>query len=129
MQTTAMPTIIITGITMSDAGKPREAALRSLMPCVSGRISDIFWRADGITSYGSVAPEKINIGKYKMLAITPAILVFGATPPTIMPMLNIDSMTNRYPPRKSLQEPNRENPKNILAAANKRTNDTIEYIV
>ncbi len=40
-----------------------------------------------------------------MLAMTPAIFVLGAMPPTIMPMLKIEIMTKIYPPRKPEIEP------------------------
>ena len=43
----------------------------------------------GITSKGSVAPEKISMGKYKRQAITLAIFSFFAMPPTSIPMLKI----------------------------------------
>ena len=65
--------------------KPSEAAFSNLIPCVSGRISEILCNAVGITSYGRVAPEKINMGKYKTLATILATFMFGATPPTIIP--------------------------------------------
>ena len=41
----------------------------------------------------------------------PAIFVFGATPPTIMPMLNMDSITRKYPPRNGPQDPVSRSPK------------------
>ena len=83
------------GTTTLLIGSPNVEALISLIPCVRGRISAIFWSEEGMISYGRVAPEKINIGKYNKLAITPALLVSLATPPTIIPMLNIDSITRR----------------------------------
>ena|SRR5699024_10010661 len=99
---TAIPPQIIIRVTMTtrgshatSIGKPSEAALSNLIPCVSGRISAILCNAVGITSYGSVAPEKINIGKYKMLATILATFMLGATPPTITPMLNVESITRR----------------------------------
>lgn len=73
--------------------KLREALFKSFIPCVNGNKSATFCNACGITSYGSVAPEKISIGKYKILATTLAILVFLATPPTINPILNIEIIT------------------------------------
>jgi len=42
-----------------------------------------------------VAPEKISIGKYSKLAITPAILLFFAMPPTIIPIENIDTAIDK----------------------------------
>ena len=42
----------------------------------------------------------MSIGKYKMLAKTPAILVFGDTPPTNRPILNMDNITRKNKPKK-----------------------------
>lgn len=50
MQMTARATITITGSKPLAVGRPSEAAFRSFIPCVSGRISATFWSAVGITS-------------------------------------------------------------------------------
>lgn len=47
---TAMAIITITGMKTLFIGRPSEAALRSLIPCVNGRRSAAFWNAEGITS-------------------------------------------------------------------------------
>ena len=95
MQITASAAITIIGTKTLSTGSPKEAALSSFIPWVKGSTSATFWSAGGMTSYGNVAPEKISMGKYNILAIIPAIFVFGATPPTIIPMLNIDNITKK----------------------------------
>lgn len=102
MHTTEIATIkIIENITFS-IGKAKKVHFNSLIPCVNGSTSAIFCNAVGITSYGKVAPEKISIGKYRILATVLAILVLGDIPPTIIPILNIDNMT-RTNERKNFQ--------------------------
>lgn len=84
---------------------PNDAAFISRMPCVSGNTITTFLNGSGMISNGNVVPEKINIGKYNALAITLAIFAFLAIPPTIMPILRIDSTVriqlpinaNRFP--------------------------------
>ena len=65
----------------------------------------IFCITVGITSNGSVAPEKINMGKYKMQAITLALFEFFAIPPTIIPMLRVDTIVISQLPKNASQEP------------------------
>ena len=77
-------TMTIRGSQATSIGKPREAAFSNLIPCVSGRISAILCNAVGITSYGRVAPEKINMGKYKTLATILATFMFGPLSGIIM---------------------------------------------
>ena len=63
-----------------------------MIPCVSGKRWAIFYITGGITSIGSVVPEKTSIGKYRMEAITPACFVSFATPPTSIPTDSVESM-------------------------------------
>lgn len=86
-------------------GRPKAVPFSNFIPCVSGSISANFCKAVGMISYGSVAPENISIGKYKILATVLAVFMFGAIPPTIIPMLNIDSMTNKNDKKKCKNEP------------------------
>ena len=58
----------------------------------------IFCIAAGITSNGSVVPEKISIGKYKIQAMTLALFIFLAIPPTNRPMLNVDTIVSNQLP-------------------------------
>ena len=65
----------------------------------------IFCIAVGITSNGSVAPEKISIGKYKIQAMTLALFIFLAIPPTNRPMLNVDTIVSSQLPKNKSKEP------------------------
>ena len=51
-------------------GNPRNVTFINWIPCVIGKILIIFCIATGITSNGSVVPEKIRIGKHKIQAMT-----------------------------------------------------------
>ena len=93
MQMMTIVAIKTTGNRILSTSNPKEAAFISFIPCVRGKMFANFCNIAGITSYGNVAPENISIGKYNTLATTPAIFVFGAMPPTIMPMLNMDTIT------------------------------------
>ena len=42
---------------------PKNAFFIIVSPCVSGKMLTIFCIAAGITSLGSVVPEKVSIGK------------------------------------------------------------------
>lgn len=53
----------------------------------------------GIASSGSVAPENIKVGKYKIQAITLALFVFLATPPTIIPILKVETIVSVQLPK------------------------------
>lgn len=75
-QMMVMAVIVTTGNQTCSTGRPRKADFISWIPCVIGKIRTIFCIAAGITSKGSVAPEKINIGKYKMQAMTLALFAF-----------------------------------------------------
>ena len=79
----------------------------SCMPWVKGNTLIIFCTLSGITSKGRVAPEKISMGKYSTQAITLAFLVFLAIPPTIMPMLNVESTVRSQLPANPPQKPRR----------------------
>ena len=87
--------------------RPRNADFISWMPWVKGNTLIIFCTLSGITSKGRVAPEKISMGKYSTQAITLALLAFLAIPPTIMPMLNVDSTVRSQLPANPPQEPRR----------------------
>ena len=104
-QTKAIATIAKIGSRTLSRGKPSIADFSILIPCVNGKMSMAFCIVVGITSYGSVAPEKMSIGKYNTLAIMPADLEFLAIPPTIIPMLNIDIITNKYELKNNIHEP------------------------
>ena len=86
------------------AGKPRNVNFISQIPWVSGKTLTIFCIAVGITSKGSVAPEKINIGKYRTQAITLAFFEFFAMPPTIIPILKVDIIVRSQLPKNVLSE-------------------------
>ena len=105
MQTTVTAAKTVTGSNTFRTGKPRNADFISIMPCVSGKKLTIFCIKPGITSNGSVAPEKISIGKYKTQAITLALFEFFATPPTIIPILSVDNIVSSQLPKKADQEP------------------------
>ena len=123
LHTSVIKSITITGtMTLLDA-RPRLAFFRIFIPCVKGIMSAIFWSVAGIISYGNVAPEKISIGKYKRLAIIPAVFGFFETPPAIIPMLNIVSITKKYPARNSARLPFILKPKKQKATMNRLTKD------
>ena len=79
-----------------------------------------------MTSKGNVAPENISIGKYNTLAITLAVLVFFAMPPTIIPMLKVDTIVSSQLPRNPVHEPYILIFQNIVPATIKVTTDTIQ---
>lgn len=87
------------------SGKARKVDFMSWMPCVSGKRRMIACIVPGKTSKGSVAPEKSNIGKYKMQAITLVLLVFLAKPPTIIPILRVDIIVSSQLPIQAIQDP------------------------
>lgn len=62
MQITVTATIAAIGNHTFSVGKPRKADFINIIPCAIGKIPTIFCITVGITSNGSVAPEK-NIGK------------------------------------------------------------------
>lgn len=70
-----------------------------------GKTLTIFCISAGITSNGSVAPEKISIGKYKIQAITLALFEFLAIPPTIIPILRTDTIVSSQLPKNANHEP------------------------
>ena len=63
LQTTVTPTITQTGSRTVPVPIPRNACFIIVMPCVSGKKPTIFCIAFGMTSTGSVVPEKISMGK------------------------------------------------------------------
>ena len=87
--------------------RPKNADFISWMPWVIGNTPITFCMISGITSKGRVAPEKISMGKYSTQAITLALLVFLAIPPTIMPMLKVESTVRSQLPANPPQEPRR----------------------
>ena len=102
--------IVTPSITRTDShilwnGVPKKVAFISWMPCVMGKNCTIFCIVFGITSNGKVAPEKISIGKYKIQAITLAVLAFLATPPTIIPMLKVEIIVKSQLPIKAIHDP------------------------
>ena len=97
--------ITITGKNALLTGDPRNAAFINWIPCVNGKTLIIFCIADGMTSKGRVAPEKISAGKYKILAATLALFVFLAIPPTNRPMLNVDTIVKSQIPKNKRKEP------------------------
>ena len=74
-------------------------------PSGRGNRLTAFCMIRGMTSSGSVVPEKISIGKYSREAIIPACLEFFATPPTSIPMLKVESMVSSQLPRNAGTEP------------------------
>lgn len=105
VQITVTATITTTGNHTFSISKPRKVDFISWIPCVNGKMLTIFCMAVGIISKGSVAPEKINIGKYKIQAITLALFEFAATPPTIIPILRVDTIVSNQLPINANQEP------------------------
>lgn len=75
-QMIAIADITTTGTSTISMVNPKDDAFNNFIPCVKGKTFTTFCSAGGITSYCSVAPENISIGKYNILAITPAILPF-----------------------------------------------------
>ena len=73
--------IINIGIIIFSTDCPKIADFSIFIPCVSGNTSTMFFIIFGITSYGIVAPENINIGKYNILAIMLAVFMsYYSTP-------------------------------------------------
>ena len=97
MTVTALRTV--TGSSAFSIGNPRNAAFMSWIPSVSGKRQTSFCIAAGITSKGSVVPEKISMGKYKIQAVTLALFVFLASPPTSKPILSVDSIVKSQLPK------------------------------
>ena len=88
----------------------------------------IFCIAAGITSNGSVVPEKISIGKYKIQAMTLALFIFLAIPPTNRPMLNVDTIVSNQLPKNKSKEPCIFIFQNSIANRNKVSMDTTQYM-
>ena len=84
---------------------PRNIAFISWIPWVRGNTLIIFCMISGMTSKGNVAPEKMSMGKYRIQAITLALLAFLAIPPTIMPILNVERTVRSQLPINPIQEP------------------------
>ncbi len=127
--TIVITTIRITGKRTVSTGSPNDVAFSNLIPCVSGKIAEKFCSASGIIAYGKVAPEKINIGKYKTLATMLAILAFGAMPPTIVPILNMDTITRINAAKNNSTEPFILKSKNKKATIKVRISDATAYSV
>ena len=85
--------------------------------------------AEGITSKGSVAPEKISMGKYKIQAITLALFMFLAIPPTNRPMLNVDTIVKNQLPKNKRKEPCILIFQNSIATGKRVRIDTTQYIM
>ena len=132
---TAIPKQIIIMVPITAMGKrtfsvgnPRNVAFINCMPCVNGKIPIIFCIATGITSNGSVAPEKISMGKYKRHEITLALFIFLATPPTSKPILNVDTIVSIQLPKNKIKEPCIDIFQNTTPTRNKVSIDTLQYI-
>ena len=106
---------------------PREAAFISCIPCVSGKRETIFCTVSGITSKGSVAPEKTSIGKYSRQAMTLAIFSFFAIPPTIIPMLNVETRVRSQLPRNAAGLPGSLTPHKTAPMGKTSAIDTAAY--
>ena len=81
-----------TGSHTFESGVPKKAAFISWIPCVIGKNCTTVCIPFGITSKGRVAPENISIGKYRIQAITLAVSAFLAIPPTIIPILKVETI-------------------------------------
>ena len=57
------PSITHTGVRTLPAPTPRKAFFIIVIPCVSGKKLTILCITGGMTSTGSVVPEKMSIGK------------------------------------------------------------------
>ena len=90
--------ITVTGIKTFPVLTPKKECFIRVIPWVSGNRLTIFRIAPGMTSTGSVVPENTSMGKYSSDAMTPACLVFLATPPTSIPILSVDSMVSSQLP-------------------------------
>ena len=75
-QITVTASITNSGIHTFESGVPKKVDFISWMPCVIGKNCTIVCIPFGITSKGKVAPENMSIGKYRIQAITLAVLVF-----------------------------------------------------
>lgn len=80
-QMTVTPSITRIGNIGPDIESPKNVAFINSIPWVSGKSRTTLCMALGITSMGSVVPENTSMGKYRMDAMTPACLLFFATPP------------------------------------------------
>ena len=127
MQTMVTTTITNTGCHRFPAGSPSEADFISCIPCVRGNNLTIFCSIPGITSSGTVAPENISIGKYRTLAITLAIFVSFAIPPTIIPILKVETNVRSQLPINAGQLPRRSTPQKQAAAGKRRTIEARAY--
>ena len=63
VQSAATPIITQSGNRMLPVLTPKNVFFIIVSPCVSGKTLTIFCIAFGITSIGSVVPEKISMGK------------------------------------------------------------------
>lgn len=70
-------------------------AFSNLIPWVSGMTSATFCKPVGKISYGTVAPERKNIGKKIAELIAPVAFSLGDKLATINPMAWIETITNK----------------------------------
>ena len=80
----------------------------------------------GITSKGSVVPEKISMGKYKIQAITLALFIFLAIPPTNNPILKVDTIVKSQLPKNNSKAPCILISQNSMAARNRVSIETMQ---
>ncbi len=125
VQSAVTPTITQSGSRMLPVPIPKNVFFIIVSPCVSGKTLTIFCIAFGITSIGSVVPEKTSMGKYRIEAMTLACLVFFATPPASIPTDRVEIMVIAQLPRKARSEPCNRTP-HKSAAADSVTRDTAQ---
>ena len=127
IRVTALITVI--GSNAFSSGIPRNVAFINCIPCANGRTPIIFCIITGITSKGSVAPEKISMGKYRIQAITLALFMFFAIPPTNNPILKVDTIVKSQLPKNKRKEPCIFTFQNSITAKNKVSIDTMQSTV
>ena len=125
VQSAVTHTITQSGSRMLPVPIPKNVFFIIVSPCVSGKTLTIFCIAFGITSIGSVVPEKTSMGKYRIEAMTLACLVFFATPPASIPTDRVEIMVIAQLPRKATSEPCNRTP-HKRAAADSVTRDTAQ---
>ena len=100
-QTTVTPAITATGSKTFSPVSPRKVFFISAIPCVKGKKLTHFCITFGITSTGSVVPEKISIGKYRRLVATFIDFAVRHRAATRRPIENIETIVSSHTPAKA----------------------------
>ena len=122
-KSTVTPIITPTVPMAFSATIPKNVSFISATPIVNGKKRTAACIAFGRISSGTVVPEKINMGKYSIQAITLACLLFLAALPTSNPMLSVESMVSSQLPKNASPFPRSCTRQKTVAATPHNSNE------